>query len=87
MTCVPDGIITFPMFGDGFKITAPSTFDVFGMTVHWYGVLIALGFLLGVWYGAKNSEKFGLKFDTIIDLIIWTVPNGHHRRPNLLRRL
>ncbi|NCC67290.1 MAG: prolipoprotein diacylglyceryl transferase [Clostridia bacterium] len=74
MTCVPEGIITFPMFGDGFKITAPSTFDVFGMTVHWYGVLIALGFLLGVWYGAKNSEKFGIKFDTIIDLIIWTVP-------------
>ena len=73
-TCIPDGIITFPMFGSGFKITAPSTFSLFGLTIHWYGVILAVGFLLAVWYASKNSEKFGMKFDTIIDLLLWGVP-------------
>lgn len=74
MTSIPNATITFPMLGDGFQVTAPPSFDVFGLTIHWYGVIIAMGFLLAVWYGSKNSERFGIKFDTIIDLLIWDVP-------------
>lgn len=74
MTSMPDATITFPMLGDKFKITAAPSFDVFGLTIHWYGVIIAAGFLLAVWYGVKNARKFGFDFDTIIDLLIWDVP-------------
>lgn len=74
MTSIPNATITFPMLGDSFKVTTPSSFEVFGLTIHWYGVIIAFGFLLAVWYGAKNSKYFGIKFDDIVDLLLWDVP-------------
>lgn len=74
MTSMPNATITFPMLGDGFKFTASPTYQIFGLTLHWYGLIIAVGFLLAVWYGVKNCKHFGFDFDTIIDLLIWDVP-------------
>ena len=40
-----DSAISFPMLGN-FSIDPPSYFTVFGREIYFYGVLIALGFLL-----------------------------------------
>lgn len=73
---VPEGIITFPMFGDGFSITAPSSFSLFGLNIHWYGVIIAFGFLLAYFYVNHRSKDFGLSQDNVLDAILWAVPAG-----------
>lgn len=73
-TSFPTAEITFPLLGDWFKINTPPSFVLFGLTIHWYGVIMAVGFLLAVWYAAKNCKHFGLDFDTIIDLLLWAVP-------------
>ena len=70
----PDAAITFPMFGSGFKYTAPETYQLFGLTLHWYGTTIAPGFILAYLYIARRSKEFGIKNDDLIDLLIWAVP-------------
>ncbi|MBQ2058042.1 MAG: prolipoprotein diacylglyceryl transferase [Oscillospiraceae bacterium] len=68
-----DGTISFPMFGD-FAINPASSFKVGPLTVHWYGVIIAVGFFLAVLYCAKRSKEFGLKEDNIYDAVIIGLP-------------
>ena len=76
MESMPNATITFPMFGDGFSITAPGTYSIFGFTLYWYGTIIALGFLLAVIYVTKRSKQFGLTQDNIIDMLICAVPSA-----------
>lgn len=73
-TSVPNGIITFPMLGDGFSVTAPATFQLFGLTIHWYGVIIAIGFLLAYFYASYYCKKVGLSSNDFIDFLLCAVP-------------
>ena len=66
--------ISFPGLGN-WTINPPDTFQVFGFTVHWYGVIIACGFLLAVLYCCKISQsRFGIDPDTVIDVLLFAVP-------------
>ncbi len=67
-------IITFPILGDGFRLDFPSSFTVLGLNIHWYGVIIACGFLLAVFYAVKRSKDFGLSEETVLDMVIWIAP-------------
>lgn len=73
---VPNGTITFPMLGEGFAITTPSSFTVFGLTIHWYGVIIAIGFILAYLYVSKFCKRVGLTGDDLIDFVLCAVPAG-----------
>lgn len=64
------------MFGEGFSITAPGSYSIFGFTLYWYGAIIAIGFLLAVIYVTKRSKQFGLTQDNIIDMLICAVPSA-----------
>ena len=64
------------MFGDSFSITAPATFHIFGLTLYWYGTIIAVGFLLAVIYVNKQSKNFGLTQDDLINMLICAVPSA-----------
>ncbi len=66
--------ITFPMFGEDFQVTIQPSFTVFGITLHWYGIIIAVGFLLAVLYAVKRSKQFGITEENVIDMLICTVP-------------
>lgn len=48
--------------------------EILGFSVHWYGVLIALGVLLGILLAMRREKRYGLKKDTVIDLALWAVP-------------
>ncbi|MBO4913782.1 MAG: prolipoprotein diacylglyceryl transferase, partial [Oscillospiraceae bacterium] len=44
--------------------------------IHWYGVLIALGLLLGLWLCIKNVPRFSLTEDNVMDTVLWGMPLG-----------
>ena len=45
-----------------------------GWNVYWYGIIIALGFLLAVLYAIKNAPRFNLNPDKMLDVALITVP-------------
>ena len=45
-----------------------------GWDIYWYGILIALGFLLALLYGMKKAPKLGLDTDRMLDVILVTTP-------------
>ena len=68
--------ISFPILGEGFVLNFLPYFTVFGWKIYWYGVLIAVGFLLAVFYAVKHAKEFGLTEDNVIDVLLWAVPLG-----------
>ena len=64
--------ISFP--GLGLDINPPRGFELFGLSIYFYGIIIAFGLLLSVLYGLKRSRQFGLKEDDILDGVLWIVP-------------
>lgn len=45
-----------------------------GWPIYWYGIIIALGFMLAIIYGMKNAERFGVNTDKMLDVVIVTTP-------------
>lgn len=45
-----------------------------GWDVYWYGIIIALGFLLAIIYGMKNAKKFNIDVDRMMDVALVTTP-------------
>lgn len=65
--------IEFPQLGWKFEISEILfSFELFGheFTIRWYGVIIALGFLLAIIYGLKRAKYFGVDPDRMIDVVL-----------------
>lgn len=45
-----------------------------GWDIYWYGIIIALGFMLAIIYGMKNATRFNVDTDKMLDVIIVTTP-------------
>ena len=71
---VSNAPISFPgLFGD-WQFTVPSKALDIGNGVYWYGIIIAAGMLLGLYFCMKQAPKYGLSEDNIIDTVLWVVP-------------
>ncbi|MFC7371036.1 prolipoprotein diacylglyceryl transferase [Fictibacillus iocasae] len=44
------------------------------ITIYWYGVIIGLGALLGLWLAVRESERRGLAKDTFVDVVMIAIP-------------
>jgi phosphatidylglycerol:prolipoprotein diacylglycerol transferase len=67
----------YPISFPGLGITVdpdPVAFTVFGKDIYWYGILITLGFVLGVVYALWRAKKDGLDDDKVFDVIFYTLP-------------
>ena len=64
--------ISFPSLG--IEVDPLRSFDIGPLTIHFYGVIIALGLLLAVMYACKRGGEFGLKEDDILDGVLWVTP-------------
>ena len=64
--------IAFP--GLGLEMNPPSYIPIGPLSIHFYGVIIALGLVLAVVYGMRRSKQFGLTEDHILDGVLWIVP-------------
>jgi phosphatidylglycerol:prolipoprotein diacylglycerol transferase len=60
----------------GIKPLNPIAFNLFGLEVHWYGVLIGLGASLALALGLHNSKKLGINRDKLIDGFLYGVIIG-----------
>lgn len=67
-------LVIFPGLGLEIKLDPVllSITDDFG--IHWYGAIIAVGFLLAVFYCSRQRAQFGIKQDDIYDLLLCAVP-------------
>lgn len=45
-----------------------------GWDIYWYGIIIALGFMLAIIYGIKNAPRFNVNTDKMLDVVIVTTP-------------
>ncbi|MBC3889106.1 prolipoprotein diacylglyceryl transferase [Acetobacterium paludosum] len=52
----------------------PIAFSVFGLKVHWYGILIASALLIGLLIAIKRAPKYGIDPDTILDFFLFMTP-------------
>ncbi|MBI3416043.1 MAG: prolipoprotein diacylglyceryl transferase [Verrucomicrobia bacterium] len=48
-------------------------FEFGSVAVHWYGVLVATGFLAGLWTASRRGVREGLSPETIVDLGPWII--------------
>ena len=70
----PDAPISFPgLFGD-WQFTVPGKLLDIGNGVYWYGVLIAAGMLLALWFCMRSAKKFGITEDNVIDMVLIAIP-------------
>lgn len=56
------------------KAPDPVAFTIFGAEIRWYGILIAIAFMLGILIASKRAPKFGIKSDTVLDFALWLMP-------------
>ena len=64
--------ISFPSFG--ITVDPPRSFSLGPLTIHLYGLVIAVGLMLAVLYCCRRCKEFGLKEDDILDGVLWITP-------------
>lgn len=52
----------------------PVAFELFGIEVAWYGILISIGVIVGTILALKEAERLGIKEDTLIDFLLYAIP-------------
>lgn len=71
-----DTIYNVTLFGLEFKVN-PVAFTLpigDGWKIYWYGIIIAVGFLLALVYGLRRAKKMGMNVDRLIDVVLVTTP-------------
>ena len=63
-TMMRDAAISFPLLGS-WSIDPSASFTLFGRTFYWYGVIIAVGFILAMLYCARHCRRCGIEPDII----------------------
>jgi phosphatidylglycerol---prolipoprotein diacylglyceryl transferase len=54
----------------------PVAFQLGSLTIHWYGVMVALGFLIGLWNASRRALKAGFAHEKVLDLGPWLILGG-----------
>jgi phosphatidylglycerol:prolipoprotein diacylglycerol transferase len=68
----PASYTTISLFG--LEMDLPRSLEIFGFSIHFYGIIIACGLMLAVFYGCKRCKEFGFSDDDLIDGVLWIVP-------------
>jgi phosphatidylglycerol:prolipoprotein diacylglycerol transferase len=54
----------------------PVAFQIGTLTVHWYGVMVALAFVAGLWTASRRGLRDGLAPEKILDIGPWLILGG-----------
>ena len=75
MHIMTDSPIRFPgLFGDWAFTASGVAFHIGGKAIYWYGIIIALGVVLALWFCMTQREKYGITEDDLLDAVLWGVP-------------
>lgn len=76
MHIMTDSPIRFPgLFGDWAFTVGAKALD-FGKGIYWYGIIIACGLILAVFFCMKQRKKYGITEDDLYDSLLWGIPFG-----------
>ena len=64
--------ISFPSLG--LKLNPPPTVQLGSLSIHFYGMIIAMGLILAVVYACRRCPQFGIKEDDLLDGVLWVTP-------------
>lgn len=65
--------VSFPGLGITIQVKSIA-FRLFSWPLHWYGIIIAFGFLTAVIFCSRRAHRFGIEQDDIVDLLLYAVP-------------
>jgi phosphatidylglycerol---prolipoprotein diacylglyceryl transferase len=51
----------------------PIAFQIGPLSIHWYGVMVALGFLAGLWTAGRRALLVGIHSEKVVDLGPWLI--------------
>ena len=66
--------VQFPKIGLEFDIH--NKIQIGSLSIYWYGIIIAVGLILGVLYGMANAKRLGVSADKLLDCVIVGVITG-----------
>ena len=64
--------ISFPSLG--IEVNPGRTLALGPLTIHYYGLIIAIGLMLAVVYACRRCSQFGIKQDDLLDGVLWVTP-------------
>ena len=64
--------ISFPSLG--IALDPPRSISIGPLSIHFYGLIIALGLVLAVVYACRRSKQFGIKEDDVLDGVLFVTP-------------
>ncbi len=67
--------VTFPFIGLEFTIN-PVAFSIGNTQIYWYGIIIAVGMMLAVFYAYKSSPRFNIDFNKLLNCILVGIVTG-----------
>jgi phosphatidylglycerol---prolipoprotein diacylglyceryl transferase len=67
---------TLPTTGGRLSAVHEIAFKLGGLTVHWYGILVAAGFMAGYWTAQRRGLRDGLSPDAVADVVFWLFLGG-----------
>ena len=75
LSIMDDSPIRFPgLFGDWEFTVSSVALHIGGKAIYWYGILIALGVVLALWFCMRQRTKYGISEDNLLDGVLWGVP-------------
>ena len=57
------------------SIIAPR-FEIFGFQIYYYGIIIGLASLLGIWIAQKKAKFYGVNKDNVESIVLWAFIPG-----------
>ncbi len=49
-------------------------FNIFGKDIYWYGIIIAFGLAVGVFFGVREAKRRGYRSEMILDFLLIAIP-------------
>ncbi len=68
--------IEFPNLFNGTAISYYRGFELFGISVYWYGVIITLGVIIAYTYAHMRTSQFGLDKERMFDVVFGALIGG-----------
>ena len=56
------------------RFAVENLFGIKGFNITWYGVIIAIGMVMGIFLATYRSKKYGISSETIFDFVLFAIP-------------
>ncbi len=54
----------------------PVAFELFGISVRWYGIIISSGLFLGTLLALREAKRIGFNQEHVVDLLLFAIPSA-----------